>query len=233
MKASLSAAGGQLFAAAFKALKVLRPVRPIHPAGVAFTGVIERRPGSTVSGISWVDTAGRDVVSARLSRSVGTPRNWPDILGLALRIGTATGPADLLLASTAAGWPGRLLLTAHRNAGKAKLTSLMPYKGSKGPVLLAAFPEAAGQVLPAAPAAFRKALGAGTWCLGLYHARPRGHWNRFGTLELTLDSAQLDLPTRFDPLANTVPGAGTYAWAANLRRLSYQVARRPAARHPG
>jgi hypothetical protein len=227
MKASLSGAAGRAFAAIFKALKVLRPDRPIHPTGVALTGAIERRPGGAGSGILWMDSPGTDTVNARLSRSLGAPSGWPDILGLALRITTETGPADVLLASTGVSRPGRLTLTAHRYASNSKLTSLMPYKGSKGPVLLAARPEHTGKGLPATPEAFRQALATDTWTLGLYHARPAGRWIRFGTLLLTLDPGKTDVPTRFDPLMRPLPGAGTYGWAGRLRQPSYEAARQP------
>jgi hypothetical protein len=227
MTKSFSGAAGLAFSAAFKVLKVLRPDRPIHPAGVALTGTVERRPGSVGSGIPWIDSAGIQMVSGRLSRSLGMPPGWPDILGLALRITTETGPADVLLASTPMSWPGRLVLTAHRYASNSRLTSLMPYKGPKGPVLLAARPENTGKGLPATPDAFRRALATGTWTLGLYHARPTGRWIRFGTLVLTLDPGKSDLSTRFDPLMHPLPGARTYKWAGRLRKPSYEVARRP------
>lgn len=227
MKNSFSGAAGQVLGAAFKALKVLRPDRPIHPTGVALTGTIEKPPGSVGSGILWIDSPGTAAVSARLSRSLGMPSGWPDILGLALRISTEAGPADVLLASTPMSWPGRLLLTAHRHASNCRLTSLMPYKGSRGPVLLAARPEVTGKGLPATPEAFRQALATDTWALGLYHARPTGPWTRFGTLLLTLDPAGADTTTRFDPLVRPLPGAGTYGWAGKLREPSYKAARRP------
>lgn len=227
MNISFSGAAGQVLAASFKALKVLRPHRPIHPTGVALTGTIEKWPGCAGSGILWIDSPGTAAVSARLSRSLGMPPGWPDILGLALRITTEAGPADVLLASTAMSWPGRLLLTAHRYASNSKLTSLMPYKGAGGPVLLAVRPEVAGKRLPAAPAAFRHALAADTWTLGLYHARPTGPWVRFGTLLLALDPGGADLNTRFDPLRRPLPGAGTYRWAGKLRAPSYEAARQP------
>ncbi len=225
MNDPLSGAAGLAFAAGFKALKALRPVRPIHPVGVALTGTIARQPGTQKSGIAWADTAGNDAVSARFSRSIGTPPGWPDILGLALRISTDPGPADVLLASTGLSRPGRFVLTAHRHASNSKLTSFMPYQGSAGPVLLAAFPERTGQWLPAGPEAFRRALGGATWTLGLYHARPAGPWLRFGSLALTLDPTTPDLPTRFDPLEHTLPGAGTYGWTRRLRKPSYEAAR--------
>lgn len=227
MRATFSGAAGSAFAAAFKALKVFRPNRPIHPSGVALVGTIERRPGSAPSGISWIDSAGTDAVRARFSRSVGTPSGWPDILGLALRISTDDGPADVLLASTPLFWPGRLLLTAHRHADNRSFSSLMPYKGSRGPVLLAVRAEPTGHRLPATPDAFREALGAGVWTLGVYSARPTGPWTRFGTLTLSLAVDAKDTAARFDPLNHVLPGARTYPWASRLRRPSYSAAREP------
>lgn len=227
MRATFSGAAGRAFAMVFKALKVFRPDRPIHPSGVALVGTIEKRPGNAPSGISWVDSAGTDAVSARFSRSVGTPSRWPDILGLALRISTEDGPADVLLASTPLSWPGRLLLTAHRDADNRTFSSLMPYKGSRGPVLLAVRSEPTGQRLPATPDAFREALGAGVWTLGIYSARPTGPWTRFGTLTLSLVPDAEDTAARFDPLTRLLPGAGIYPWASRLRRPSYAAARKP------
>ena len=228
MRTSFSRTAGRAFAAVFTAIKILRPGRPIHPTGVLLNGTVDRRPGNTPSGIPWLDSPGSNPVRARISRSVGTPSGCPDILGLALRISTETGPADVLLASTPLSWPARLVLLPRRDAGNSSFTSLMPYKGAAGPVLLAVRREGPGPRLPATPDAFRRALGTGTWTLGVYHARPAGPWTRFGTLSLALDPEEADTATRFDPIKHTLPGAGTYWWAARLREPSYAAARKPA-----
>lgn len=225
MKASFSSSAGLALAAVFRTMKILRPDRPIHPSGVALAGTIDRQPGSTASGIRWVDSPGRDRVAGRFSRSIGTPSGWPDILGLALRIETETGPADVLLASTPMAWPGRFLLTAHRKAGSSAYTSVMPYKGAGGPVLLAARSGAAGPPLPATPDAFRQALDNRAWVLELYHAKPAGRWTRFGTLALTLAPGPGDTAVRFDPVLHPLPGAEAYNWARQLREPSYAAAR--------
>ncbi|MDP9998378.1 hypothetical protein [Pseudarthrobacter sulfonivorans] len=226
MKASVSRAAGAGFAALFKGLKTVRPDRPIHPSGVALTGTIKRSTSTTSSGIPWIDSPGSDAVEGRMSRSLGAPRRWPDILGLALSIHTDTGPAHLLLASTGASRAGRWLLLPRRDAGTSAFTSLMPYKGTNGPVLLAALPEPTGPRLPAMPLAFRQALGAGNWTLGLYYATLTGPWIRFGTLTLAAEPKTNDTRTRFDPAAHPLPGAGTYRWASNLRAPAYATARK-------
>lgn len=214
---------GQLFAAAFDLIKTYRPRRPIHPQGVLLTGTLERMGGGAPSGIDFLDTTGTTRVTARLSRSLGVPISWPDIIGLAVRLHTDDGDGDVLLAST--GWrvPDRLALTWHRTVGAARLTSLMPYRGLKGAVLLGAKTTGAD---PGAPGRFRPDA---EWELDLFWASPRGPWRRFGSLrlvpELSAEGRVQDTALRFDPLLNVLPSAGTYEWTRRLREHSYRLAR--------
>jgi hypothetical protein len=232
-----STAAGRGLGLVFRALKLVRPGRPIHPSGVRLVGTLERFPPSEPSGIGWIDKGGTDHVCGRFSRSIGLPSMFPDILGLALRLGGPGGTSDILLASTGAAVPGRFLLVPLFSATAATLGSLMPYRGTRGPILLAArtvvpgsgqnlpgIQEPAGR-LPADPAGFRKALLDKTWVLQLGWARPAGRWIPFGTLTLTLDPLQDDAGLRFDPLHHELPDAGTYGWARRLREPSYSTAR--------
>ena len=164
-------------------------------------------------------------MTARLSRSLGLPGPSPDVLGLALRFASDGTPSDILLASTGASRAGRFALTVRRNAAAGVFSSLMPYKTTSGPLLLAARTVEAPGRLRAQPQTFRSDLGQNVWMLGLYHARPTGPWARFGTLTLGA-SGPPDTPERFDPVLNTLPGAGTYDWTARLREPSYTAARR-------
>lgn len=215
---------GQLFAAAFDFLKTFRPRRPIHTQGVLLTGTLERLGTGEPSGIAFLDAPGTTPVSARLSRSLGLPISWPDIIGLALRLKTDDGDADVLLAST--GWrvPARFALTWHRTAGAARLTSLMPYRSPKGAVILGVRTTSED---PGAPGRLR---GDTLWELDLYWARPLGPWRKFGSLRLApkLDGEGKvqDTRSRFDPLLNVLPTAGTYEWTRRLREHSYRLARR-------
>lgn len=227
MKVSVSRAAGAGLAVLFKGIKAVRPSRPIHPAGVALVGTLERSPGTPGSGIEWIDAPGSEAVQARLSRSLGMPSGWPDILGLAIRTPTNTGPADLLLASTGTSRAGRWFLLPSRDANSSTFSSLMPYRGTRGPILIAVRPVPGQSRLPATAEAFRKTLGTGAWILGLYYATPTGSWTRFGALSLTVDPNTADTRTRFDPTTHPLPGAGTYTWAANLRAPAYTTARRP------
>jgi len=163
-------------------------------------------------------------VKARFSRSVGLPQRLPDILGLALRLtpsasGTADGggTADVLFASTGWRFPGRFLLRPKLDVAGAAFTTLMPYRGKKGPVLL-------GLRTLSLPAG---SLADGEWVLALYWATPVGPWRQCGELRLRAASEPSDTPLRFNPLENQLPGARIYAWTRRLRERSYRAAQRP------
>lgn len=228
----MAAIAGRVFARAFAAVKTLRPDRPIHPAGLHLRGRLEREGGPFRSGIAWLDTAGNDEVEARLSRSIGFPPGWPDIIGLAVRLTADGAPVDILLASTGMSRAGRYVLRMHRSVGPAALTTMMPYEGTCGPVQLAARTLRPHGRLPADPRGFRDALGGDEWVLGLYHGRPDAPWQRFATLTLLASAEAADTPRRFDPMQHPIPGAGTYSWTQALREPSYAVARRPAGKEP-
>ncbi|WP_411374007.1 SRPBCC family protein [Arthrobacter sp. MPF02] len=221
--AGLSVAAGQAFAGLFRLLKLVRPDRPIHPQGLGLTGELTRTGNPfEPSGIGWLDSPGLDTVEARFSRSAGLPQVLPDVLGLALRVtpGDAPGhgPTDVLFSST--GWrvPGRFLLRPRLDVDGATMTTLMPYRGSSGPVLLGL------RTLSLPPGS----LSAGEWVLGLYWARPTGRWRPCGELRLHAGAAPGDTPLRFNPLKNQPPGAEAYLWTRRLREGSYLAAQRKA-----
>ncbi len=216
---------GRAFEGLFRVLKLARPDRPIHPKGLGLAGELTRTGNPhEASGLDWLDSPGQDAVEARFSRSIGLPQALPDVLGLALRVtpGVGTsgtgGPADVLFSST--GWrlPGRFLLQPRLDVDGATMTTLMPYRGRKGPVLL-------GLRTVSLPAG---SLSSGEWVLGLYWARPAGRWRQCGELVLRAGSQPGDTRLRFNPLENQPPGAQTYAWTRRLRERSYRRAQRPA-----
>jgi hypothetical protein len=217
---------GELLAAVFAGIRLLRPGRPIHPHGVVLSGVLERTGTAVPSGIDWVDAPGRDPVDARVSRSIGLPHALPDIIGLALRLdGGASG--DLFLASTGFGVPSRFLLRLLLRADRARYSTLLPYRGTRGPVLIGARTLTA-PVLPARPAELAAALTGAEWVIGMYHARPLGRWHRFGTLRLRFagEGYPIDTGRRLDPVLHVIPGAEQYPWIARIREPAYRVARR-------
>jgi hypothetical protein len=238
--APISALLGSVARAPFAVLKQFRPHRPIHTVGVGLEGVLTRS-GSGTSGIGWIDDAGQDPVRARFSRSAGFPHGWPDILGLALRCpapaaggevdgaeadGTDVDGADLLLATSGAGRFSRFVPTFHRRVPDGAFTSFMPYRGTNGPVLVAARSLPRAEPLPTRPDLFLASITAEPWHLDLHWATPLGEWHRFGTVVLR-PGRPVDPSERFDPLRNVPAGAANYAWTHRLREPSYELARSP------
>jgi hypothetical protein len=263
---------------AVKAVRPVRPIHPrgISLVGeLVLTGAAGRAaaglPGA--SGISWLDDAGTCQVRGRFSRSVGLPESLPDILGLALRVsptsdtssragslgaggaddfdgaGDSADVGDVLFASTGWGVPGRYMLLPKLDVGTARFTTLMPYKGANGPVLVGlrtlSLPgRATGRADTGGN--FKESLATGDWTLALSYASPAGPWVQAGLLHLRAaatatapgdaaagDGDAGDTAIRFDPLKHPLPGAGTYPWARRLRERSYRAAQRPAARTIG
>ena len=223
MLTPLARFGGRVLRALFAGILLLRRPRPIHVRGRVLEGHITWLPGAEPSGIAWVDDAPSAPVPvvARLSRSVGLPGVLPDVIGLALRIDAGKRPADIELASTGRGVPGRFVLTVHRSPSRAWFGTLLPYRSSRGPVLLAAR-QVSGGTLPAREDLLDAVLTRVAWRLRLYHATPTGLWHPFADVSLRMSAEQDDAMLRFDSVRNAIPGAESYPWVRELRQPSYR-----------
>jgi hypothetical protein len=94
------------------------PRKALHPRGEVRHGLIRRQGCSWRTGVTWLDDGGSDRLLLRFSRSVGLPKPFPDVLGLAMRIPLKENRhGDLLLATTGAGGLGRFLLRPARHRG--------------------------------------------------------------------------------------------------------------------
>jgi hypothetical protein len=218
-----SAVLGQAFKGVFALLLLVRRPRPIHPRGVALQGTIRWLPRTSASGIRWIDEPrAPQTVSGRVSRSVGLPPPLPDVVGLALRFEEGGRLADLELASTGFGVPSRFVLAPHRSPSRARLNVLLPYRGTRGPVLICAR-TIGPRDLPVALPGLARRLERQSWRLRLYWAAPTGTWHPFAELELTRRPGPVDSPERFDAVRHPLPGAGTYDWVRAVRQPSYHL----------
>jgi hypothetical protein len=222
----VAAALGRVLSAGIAGIGTIRGPRPIHTTGLLLTGRLRwHTRTATRSGIAWIDDRppGDAAVTARLSRGAALPAFLPDIIGLAVRVGPED-EGDLLLSSTGIGVPGRFVLHPRWTPTRAMLSTLMPYRGQAGPILIAA--RAKSPALPARPEAIRTVLNREPWLLDLMFATPRGLWHRFAELELSPSPGPIDGPApRFDPVLRPPRGAGTYEWTRALREPSYAAAR--------
>src|SRR3954464_5247834 len=192
-----AAAGGQALRAATSTLAAARPAaKPLHPEGSVVQGTLERFGPSPRTGVAWLDEPGEDNVLARQSRAVGLPTPVPDIFGLALRVSVGAGRyGDVLLATTGLGRLSRFTLTPARSPYTRPMTTLLPYRTSAGPVVLAGVHQDEVTV-------------------ELSCALLAGPWGPFARLRLDAadPGSRPDASISFDPLLNTLPGLDNYPW---------------------
>lgn len=208
----------------------MRLARPLHPVGAVLPGRLLRSGAAGgPAGVPWLDERGEDDVVVRLSRGGGLPAWCPDVHGLALRHEVAGRTVDVLLSTTGSLPGARHVLRPQARLGGGVYTSLLPYRGPRGPVLLAAHPRPR-RALPADPLALTARLAAAplrlrlSWAEGL-----AGRWRPFGWLVVGSvpaypPPATPDPPLRFDP-TSAPPGLDTYPWVAAVRDPAYAAAR--------
>ncbi|TNC22052.1 hypothetical protein FHE65_36125 [Mumia zhuanghuii] len=213
MSAAASVPAGAALAGAAAGLAALRRFRakPLHPRGVVVEARLVRTgvpPGARASGVPWLDEPGEDRTLVRASRAVGLPRSWPDVHGIALRVPVeGRGYGDLLLASTGWGALGRFFLTVSRCPTARPMTTLLPYRTARGPVLVGAQHVDGGARIQ------------------LSWTRALGPWRPFAEIDLVGAASDGDAAVRFDPVLRTVPGLETYEWVRRLREPAYATAR--------
>jgi len=220
-KARVAGAIGAVLSDAFAVGQRLRHPRPIHPRGVVLSGHVRWLPDADPSGVAWIDRGsdGPVPVVARVSRSIGLPASLPDIIGLALRVDTDGVAADIELAST--GWtvPARFALLPHRRVERARFSTIFPYRGTYGPVLLGARTRSGRP--PATDPREPADADDRAWSLTLGHATAFGAWHPFAVADLRLDADQDDAGLRFDAVRRPLPGSRAYAWVRAARQPSY------------
>ncbi len=208
----LVSAAGDALGVMFGAVARIRDAKPLHPRGTVHPAVLRRYGAGRRWGAVWLDEPGKERGLARVSRSVGLPAPWPDVLGLSLRFpGRAGAVHDLLLATTGLTGPTRYLLLHRRDPGSATYSCLLPYRTDDGGlVLLAARPVRR----PRSPQELAFELSA---------AEPLGEWEPFA--ELTVSTAA-ELPdVSFDPMRNPLTGLVLPGPLARLRESAYVSAR--------
>lgn len=131
-----------IIAPLFRGLAHLRDARVFHPRGAAYEATWSPSPHGVLRPSEPANpthpTPWRAVV--RVSRGVGLPEAFPDVLGVAVKVLDLHGPGrdqDLLLASVAGGSFGSRLLVARRSFAGTRFSTLLPYEvdGRRTPVV--------------------------------------------------------------------------------------------------
>lgn len=207
-----TAAGATALAAVSRWLTRFRAAKPVHPRGVVLPAVLTRDGSAVPWGVPFLDDRGRDAGVVRLSRSLGLPPPWPDVMGMALRLDGERGPYDLLFDTTGMRPVLRHAPAPRRDPLRAAYGSLFPYDAEGTRVILSAVPGTGSDTHVA---------------FVLRVATVTGPWWPFGTLLVERpDDRHADAPVDFDPVLNHVPGLPQAAPFAALRQPSYAAARR-------
>lgn len=190
----------------FGALSAARRKRVFHPIGSAYQAIV------TFDGDGPAELFRRtepQPAAVRLSRGVGLPESWPDILGLAVKIPDAYGPGraqDFLLATSGSGRATRHLLAPTRGTTTRAYSSILLFRVGDEAVVIGAQPEGDD------PPTFRLVIAA-----------PGGAWRPVGRIEIGAalrDETSREL--RFNP-ANTGPDIGPIGPLNRLRDSAYRA----------
>ena len=160
-----------------------RKARAVHPRGRAYQATLTVS-GGAACGVPLLDQPGAYRATVRLSRGIGLPDGWPDVLGFAVRVHGGDGPgADVdLLVSTALGRaPGARHVPMPRLGFDTTYTTIAGYATPRGRRYLA--------VLPGYSLAVATALG---------------RWRVIGGVRLGAPVPGEGLA--FDPIRNTATG---------------------------
>ncbi|XVX20794.1 phosphodiesterase [Actinomycetota bacterium] len=210
--AAAGALPGTALATAALVAGAVRRDKPLHPVGVVGAGRLVVTARGDTHGIPLLGTNGEHECTARWSRAMGREPGSDDIEGLAVRLDLATGPADLLFASTGVGTLDRHLLALRHDGEHGDLTTLLPVRTSCGMVTFRAAPLGwTGGHLP--PERYEISVAG----LG-------GQWQPVATLVVTWSADDAEI--RFDPVLHPLPGTRQLPPVATLRAPAYWAARR-------
>lgn len=168
-----------------------------------------------------------DVVG-RVSKAVGLPGSWPDIVGLAWRM-TAPDPAgshwDVLLASTVGDGIGRVLLRPVATWSDVSFTSLMPLRYRDGLWWVRARLTTALDVAGLPLSAAEDQIAGGGLSFDIEQAAGTGGFHPLATLTLQARAPKGE-DVSFDPTRNSAPGVHLFpGWLTDFREAAYRRSR--------
>ncbi|WP_067893807.1 DUF1990 family protein [Actinomadura chibensis] len=208
--------------------------RPLHPKGLVADAVLRLHGTSQIWGVPLLDDQTELRGKARLSRAIGLPPAFPDILGLALRWAQPSDDqdtAELLLATTGRTILGRRLLRPMNRWTPAFYGSLLAYRVGDRRVLLGAVARGPRRA-PADLPTLARALDDRPLLFDLMVATEYGPWERFGELRLTGPARGDERePMRFNPALHPVPELHPVGLFQQVRGPTYAAVQRVAPPH--
>ena len=201
----------------FEGLARLRSARVFHPEGATFVGTVAltdaHSPTAGALGGTWP-------VHVRASKGLGTPGEWPDVHGLAVRIVHEEGPVDLLFATAGRFVPW--VLTPSRGWCDHPYTTFLPYTVGDTRVVLRLDPDKPNVARDGDVASILQAVALSPLTFTVRESHGLS-WRSIGTL--TLESIA-DEEIAFDPVLHQHPRVRHSRLLAPLRHFAYMGSRR-------
>jgi hypothetical protein len=195
----------------FGFLSAVRGKRVFHPVGSAYEATVTFDRGVPLDAELFRRTGPQPAV-VRLSRGIGLPESWPDVLGLAVKVPDAYGPGrhqDFLFATSGRSPAARHLLVPTKDVRRRPYSTVLFFRIGNERFVLGAFPE------QGEPLRFRLAA-----------ARATGDWLPLGRIEIGEKlPAEVSEELSFNP-ANTGGGINPAGRLNRLRGPAYRGSRR-------
>lgn len=194
-------------ASLFGTASSIRRKRIFHPRGKAYYGTLQlTAPEDTLPACHLFSHRGPLSVITRISRGVGFPAPWPDVLGIALRITNMYGPQqhqDFLFCSSGKNPVARRLFIPATTYFARSYCTVLSYRIAGQPWLLSMVPKEPIFILAI--------------------ASPTGSWRKIGELSLGQElPAQETEQLRFNPW-NTGTDIYPAGFLQRLRKNSYRA----------
>lgn len=215
----------------FAALARARNARAFHPHGVLLHGtlILQDSPIQQLNSSVAVTALGgpaQHPAVVRLSKAVGTPGTWPDLLGIAVKIDLDGGQVDLLMTTVGQAGTRRLFFRPATSWSQTSYSTVMPYQAGQQRLLLGLSPERRRPAL-AGLDALRKAASSALQedpLVFTLEERIQAGWQAVGRLEITGPIVESD--TSYDPYLNALEDFAPIPLLARLRRAAYAGSRR-------
>lgn len=207
----------ELVATLFEGLARLRSARVFHPEGANFVGEVNLTNAQSPTAGA---LAGTWPVHVRASKALGTPGEWPDVHGLAVRIVHEEGPVDLLFATAGRYVPWVLMPSV--GWCDHPYTTFLPYTVAHQRVVLRLDPEEPDVARDGDIASILKAVSFAPLMFTLRESHGLS-WRTIGTL--TVESI-VDEEIAFDPVLHQHPRVRHSRLLAPLRHFAYAGSRR-------
>ena len=206
----------ELVRSVFEGLARLRSARVFHPDGATFVGTVAltnaQSPTAGALGGTWP-------IHVRASKGVGTPGEWPDVHGLAVRIVHEEGPVDLLFATAGRHVPW--VLTPSMGWCDHPYTTFLPYSVDGKHVVIRLDPDESHVAREGDIPSLLKAVASAPVKFTVRESSGLS-WRSIGTLTL---EAITDEDIAFDPVLHQHPRVRHSRLLAPLRHFAYMGSR--------